>query len=304
MQLAESWSQEPDQVQVGQPVTRTLALIADGLTSAQLPPLTGGPLPDGLKAYPDQPALQDQETADGITGSRQQKTALVASRPGDYTLPGIEIHWWSTETNRRETLSIPARRIQVVAAPGGSAPAEPTPEPAAAPAIGEPGPDTPEEGPTAPTAEPAGGPFVWLTLFLGIGWLATALAWWRSHRRAAKHQREPPRSRSKPSLRNAAAQVRRAYRARDAAAATHALLEWGRVRWPDDPPTNLGELGRRANPELARSIAALNRARYAREPTTTWHQDPVWRVLETPRAETKRRALKRATTDPLAELNP
>jgi len=303
MQLAETWSQEPDQVQAGQPITRTLALIADGLTSAQLPPLTGGPLPEGLKTYPDQPVLQDQATPAGVTGSRQEKIALVASHPGTYTLPGMEIAWWSTEGNRRETLSIPARRIQVVAAAGDRVPAEPPPVSTPAP-VGKEGPPADARPPISPPAAPADpGPFVWLSLFLGIGWLGTLLAWWYSRRQTGQPPSNAGQAGPALSPRAAVARVRQAYQSRNAAEASHALLEWGRARWPEDPPTNLGELARRGGPDLARPIETLSRARYGREGTETWHQDPVWHALERHKTDDDR-PRRRGTADPLAELNP
>jgi hypothetical protein len=303
MQLAETWSEEPDKVQVGQPITRTLALIADGLTSAQLPPLTSGHLPDGLKAYPDQPLLQDQANSGGITGSRQEKIALVASRPGSYTLPAIEIAWWSTKDHRREALSIPARQMQVVAAAAGSAPAASTAVPVPAPASPESPPAAAPPMLAAATAAAQPGPFVWLSLFLGIGWVLTLLAWWRSRRRTAQPPRDADQATPTVSTRAALARVRQAYQTRDAAAASHALLEWGRARWPHDPPTNLGELARRGGPDIARSIEALSRARYGREGMESWHQDPVWQRIEK-HGVGKERPHKRAIADPLAELNP
>jgi hypothetical protein len=213
----------------------------------------------------------------------------------------MEIAWWSTEDDRRETLSIPARRIQVVAAPAGTAPAAPVP--AAAPVTTESPPAETQPRLTAPAGSAHPDRFAWLSLFLGVGWLASLLAWWRSSRRTARPDVEASPTAPTLSARAALRRVRQAYQNRDATAASQALLEWGRTRWPDDPPTNLGEMARRGGPDLACSIEALSRARYAREGLENWHQEPVWQALAHCSADDQR-THRAANADPLAELNP
>ena len=79
--LVENSPGRSGEYRVGEPFTRVLTLQATGLSSSQLPKIDV-PVPPSLKAYPDQPVLHDQATAGGMTGSRQEKIALVASRPG------------------------------------------------------------------------------------------------------------------------------------------------------------------------------------------------------------------------------
>ncbi|MCW8955778.1 MAG: BatD family protein, partial [Gammaproteobacteria bacterium] len=75
VQLVEEWSNEKKQFKVGEPITRTLSIFADGLMGAQLPkiPLTEV---DGLKQYPDKPVINDNKKTDGIIGGRQEKVAI------------------------------------------------------------------------------------------------------------------------------------------------------------------------------------------------------------------------------------
>ena len=52
-----------------------------GLTASQLPDLSVlMPLPDGLRAYPDQAKLNTGVQGDGVVGTRDQDIALIASR--------------------------------------------------------------------------------------------------------------------------------------------------------------------------------------------------------------------------------
>jgi len=81
---------------VGEPFTRVLTLQATGLSSSQLPKIDA-PVPDSIKAYPDQPVLENRNGDDGMVGSRQEKIALIPSQAGTLVLPAIEIPWWNTD---------------------------------------------------------------------------------------------------------------------------------------------------------------------------------------------------------------
>ncbi|WP_226661977.1 BatD family protein [Microbulbifer aggregans] len=135
--LVQSWSKDPEEFKVGEPITRIITLRAEGLRAAQLPPLPKLNV-EGLKTYPDQPQQEDSPGTSGITGSRIETTAIVATKPGDYQLPPITITWWDTKTGRQRATQLPAFRFRVTGAPvidsatpGANLPGEPTVTPAA-----------------------------------------------------------------------------------------------------------------------------------------------------------------------------
>ncbi|WP_308367607.1 MULTISPECIES: BatD family protein [unclassified Microbulbifer] len=133
--LVQSWSQDPETFKVGEPITRIITLRAEGLRAAQLPPLPALNV-EGLKTYPDQPQQEDQVGPNGITGSRIETTAIVATKPGDYQLPAITVTWWDTKSGRQRATQLPAFRFTVAGAPITSpqtATAEITPDAAPAP---------------------------------------------------------------------------------------------------------------------------------------------------------------------------
>jgi len=83
----------------GEPLTRTLTVKAEGITAGMLPDLAAAvPASGDLKQYPDQPVTREDKTASGLVSQRQQKTALIATRPGAYPAPAVEIPWWNTRT--------------------------------------------------------------------------------------------------------------------------------------------------------------------------------------------------------------
>lgn len=96
--LNERWSRPLDELVAGEPITRTIYITAQGLTSAQLPPIeiNAGEI---FKVYPDQPQLKDDVSQSGVTGTRAESVAIVPSKEGTIQLPPIVIKWWDTESN-------------------------------------------------------------------------------------------------------------------------------------------------------------------------------------------------------------
>lgn len=176
LQVEEEWSRDPETLRVGESVTRTVRISGEGLQGAQLPP-TLFPEHPGLKLYPDQPQIDDREIASGLQGVRRDSVAIIPTETGSVTLPAIEIPWWDTATNSLRRAVIPARSLNVAAAPAGS-----STEPGTAV-------DATTPPPVAGDASPAtgGAALTWqlLALSCALGWAATLLLWWlRSRRRA------------------------------------------------------------------------------------------------------------------------
>ncbi len=283
LQLVEAWPSGQPEFRVGEPVTRTLMLLADGLTSAQLPAIRSD-LPQGLKQYPDQPELKDRENADGVTGIRQERIAMVPAKAGEFELPAVEVRWWNTETDQPEVARVAAQTIRVL-------PALNQPAPVAPPSLE----DAPGGDRTAPPkAAEAGlaktvtdpGLWPWLALGLGAGWLITLLAWWRSVRAnggAAKPQAAP-----KPAaVGRLKAELKAAALSNDPKATAEALLSWAEALWPEGPPRSLGAVaGRTEDKPAATEIRALERILYASQgQRDAWQGQGFWAAVKGLEAE-------------------
>jgi hypothetical protein len=126
--LNQQWSSPLDQLKVGEPLTRTISITAKGLTGAQIMPLSFSES-DDYKIYPDQPQLDDNADASGVTGIRRESFALVPNRPGEITLPTVTVRWWNSRKQRMQTAKLDPVTLQVAAAeviknnPYNSAPA-------------------------------------------------------------------------------------------------------------------------------------------------------------------------------------
>lgn len=114
VELTEQWSDDLNNLSVGEPITRTIRISAQGLTGAQILPLTIAPSSQ-YKLYPDQPQLDQQVSSNGLLGTRTESLALVPNQAGEITLPAIEMRWWDTVNQRMQTASLPGKTVQVSA---------------------------------------------------------------------------------------------------------------------------------------------------------------------------------------------
>ncbi len=110
--LKETWSADPDNINVGDSITRTITTTATGLSGEQLPPITMQ-ADAHYKVYADQPALSDSKNNSGIVGERKDAITLVATEPGDITLPEISVQWWDIASNSLKTEVLPPVTIKI-----------------------------------------------------------------------------------------------------------------------------------------------------------------------------------------------
>ena len=227
---------------VGEPLTLTLHLKAQGLGFEQLPELKL-PTIDGADVYPDKTTTQNRDDGEWLYGERERKFAIVPNRSGPLTLPAISIDWWDTAHDRAETAQVPERTLDVQpgvvsvtrldAAPNAasSANAQNTELPGAATAL------------DAAFAEQGAQAELWrrLALFALTLWTLTLAAWiyWLLAQRRRERVALPgaPED-STPAVARSA--FREACRHADWAAAARALLAWARVTQPH--LRNLGEI--------------------------------------------------------------
>jgi hypothetical protein len=248
LSLSESWNPEPEHPQVGDSLTRSLTLRAEGLSSAQLPPL---PLADvnGLRSYPDQPQLSNQHVEQGLLGIREDRQALVPTRPGNVELPAIEVTWWNTVEDRLESTSLPSRALQVANNPSLVV-------------------DTPAGNASA--APDSSNLWLWQlsTLLLACTTLLGFGLWWRARWQPAVLRA----TQTGPSPRSLLDDLKRACQANDPQATRQALDAWARQQ-----PETLAEMAARFVP-LSDALDGLNGALYS-ETGQYWQGEELWRAI-------------------------
>ncbi|WP_246237503.1 BatD family protein [Caldichromatium japonicum] len=306
VQLNEEWTPQPSSLRLGEPITRTLTLTAEGTTAAQLPDLELGAIP-GLQVYPDRPQAEDLAQGSRPAAVKTFRFALVPTQPGTLTLPEIRVPWWDTQDDRARAVVIPARTLQVVG------PSPTSGQSAGVQTGGKAGQQAEDRAQaqyadaqsrdteTHPARQSAlGGIWPWVSLLLGLGWLATLWVWQRERRKSRGPQvasshgpqgassqtnqaggalRTPQSATAEQEARKARSAIHTACLANDPRATRAALLAWGRLHWPDAPPVGLDALAERlGNPELRPLLRAIDGAIYA-PPGQEWEGSSAWERL-------------------------
>ncbi|WP_347929918.1 BatD family protein [Pseudomonas helvetica] len=250
LSLSESWNPTPDHVQVGDSMTRSLTLKAEGLASSQLPPLPATET-SGLRRYPDQPQLSNQPSDRGLTGIREDREALVPTRIGQIELPPVEVVWWNTLQDHLERSSLPARTLNTVSNPSLMV-------------------DTPAGNVPATVALGSEALWYWKlsTLILACTTLLGFGLWWRARWQPAILRA----TQTGPSPRTLLDDLKRACQANDPQATRQALDAWARQQ-----PETLADMAARFVP-LSDALDGLNGALYS-ETGHYWQGEELWRAI-------------------------
>lgn len=288
LELTETWSGDPAQMHVGEPLTRTLKIQAKGTTVGQLPELAQVLNNADLKAYPDQPNLKEQKNADGLVALREEKIALIPSKPGRYVLPAMTLPWFNTQTQQMAVATLPEVVLTVVAganeALAASVPAPPTlaapPSAAQTPSVA---------APALPPAASADTVLPWsLAAFMALGWLVTLVYLWRGKAKPVPVVDEVQAARQL-RLRDIVKQLRTACADNDAAAAQKALLAWGSLQFNAN---TLGAIANQCEARLRDEIILLNQTLYGRG-AQTWQGKHLFQFFTENNARTKLATAKR-----------
>jgi hypothetical protein len=231
---------------VGEPLTLTLHLKAQGLGFEQLPELKLPPI-EGADVYPDKTTTQNRDDGEWLFGERERKFAIVPNRPGPLILPSISVDWWNTAQDRAETAQVPERILNVQ--PGIVAATKP--ESAIEPKVSS---GTSAQTAAAPSTAAGESVFAdqgaqgerWrrVALFALALWVLTLAAWiyWLLAQRRREHTVLPTAASVDTTRAGAQSAFSDACRRADWPATARAVLAWARATKPG--LRNLGELAR------------------------------------------------------------
>jgi hypothetical protein len=254
--LSEDWSREPGSLPAGEPITRHVTVTAVGQLSTQIPVIEPA-ASDNIKVYPDKPEFRDTVGPDGIRAARRDQYAIIGVAAGDVALPAVELPWWNIDAGEWQVATLPGASLSIL--------------PSATTVVQPPAPVDEEDVDAGPATD-VQLVYVdfWRFVSAGLGgvWLLTIIGWWWSRRPAERAPQAP----APPPIHKQQARVLKAARkaavAGDAGTVKSALLEWGRLQWPDDAPRSLGALASRVGIPLSAQLQAFCSATYGpnREP--------------------------------------
>ncbi len=253
VQLAEQWSTDLNNLTVGEPVTRAIAISAAGLTGAQITPIQMIES-DDYKIYPDQPQLQEQAKGSTIVGTRTETLAMVPGRAGEITFPAINVKWWDTVNQRMQTASLAAKTVRVSPSIAVAiSPATVQPQSMESMAIGA------SEKPTAPLL------LTNLSLALNALLIATLAMLLLKRPRSGSTGRTSTQSATPAllSLKQKLKAIEIQADKNNLMGMRDAILVWGRQLFAETPPTTLKDLSLLlADMELQQQFTQLDRQLY------------------------------------------
>ena len=249
LRLSEDWSRQADEIEAGEPLTRHITVSALGQLETQIPAIEP-PAADGINVYPDKPELGRQIEPGGIRGIRKDQYALIGVVGGTVVLPALELPWWNVEKGAWEVARLPERSIDIIAA---------DPPPVAPPSD----PAVIADAPPADAVTVTVHSDFWrrVSEILAVLLLLTLFGWWWSSRPKQK-PREPAPVPIHKQQAKCLKIARKAALAGDAATVRGAMIDWGRLQGPDQPPRRIGVIADRVSAPLSDELLALSRLSY------------------------------------------
>jgi heme exporter protein D len=237
--LSDEWAPQSPVFKVGEPVTRTIKLSAQGVTATQLPDLSEPDIAN-LKIYPDAPTKKTYTKGGNVLGERVQKIAFVPTQAGTVTLPEVRVEWWDIKQDRARIARLPARTIKILPAPGTTPQQTSVVPPAIAPQA-QPSADKSPNTDVAvePTADEKSakvfasekGYWSWLAIGMFAVWLLTVFAWAVQSRKRVVTQVDDNEQQREQSMRVLRKEFKQACFSDDPNRARKALLKLARMAW-------------------------------------------------------------------------
>lgn len=280
--LAEQYDSSTTTATQGATVQRTITIRAVGIPAELLPNLTFADSPQ-FSIYPEKPDTHNTLRQQELAGTSIIKVTYVLNQPGQITLPSVKLAWFNTKTGTQEVASLPSHDIMVATKPGASHTPPVTLK-------------KPQQNHSQATPAPKKQSRTlawWVAGAFGFAWIMTLALWgWFRHRGVAM----------KHSIRPALARLRKACKNNDPTQAHAALLDWGRLQWPDTAIFNLNQLSLLVSHiGLKKQITLLSQALYSQNGVSSWRGDALWNAVEGYRPF---KSTPKITRDALPPINP
>ncbi len=274
LEIAQSWDQAGDALEIGDSLSWTLTIVAHGLPAESLPQDLLALESADLRVYADQPIRSNRFEGRQVIGRLEQRFAVIANRPGAIVLPAVTLKWWDVFSDSERQARLESRTIVVIAA------------------------STPTSG-----KESAGRSLIaaiwsasgadgrhWLWPLLSLSLLAgaiVAIRWLQPRIVAALG----PVLRRRRLIRR----LQLCCRSNDAVATRGALLEWGRERWRGQAINGLHQIDNKITSRaLSAELESLDAALYSQH-ECNWCGQALWRQIaaENRRARVAANALRK-----------
>ena len=256
--LQETWEPNPPEFRVGEPVTRTIIIQAEGVEAEQLPDWETPDL-SGIKIYAEPPVLETKETPQGVSALGKTSQALIPSSTGELLIPGIQIRWWDVQTRKYQVSQIPERRVNVLP-PMDLIKTQESVQIRKIPT---------QQVLTTKTENIHDDDQLWKygTLFFFILWLLTMGLWYGRSVKTQDSSKIPEVGDGTDSTKNlkySISAVETSILKKDPSLIRESILNWAKIRWPEDPPNRLQAIGEKEK-KLKDPLLMMERHHYAEQ---------------------------------------
>jgi hypothetical protein len=296
MELKQQWSGDVLAMKVGEPLTRTLTLTAQGTPIGQLPALHQATGNEDLKSYPDQPRLEEQKSPQGVVAVREEKIAFIPAKAGTYTLPALQIPWFNVKTGQIETATQPSVTVIVTgsaqtANANAATPVDKTVENAVDKQA------VINNTPLANNNSAAANNYLWqgLAAFFAIGWLATIIFMVKTRKKVSNLDVSKTVDNSITSIN---ADLKKACLNNDANAAKQLLIAWGAEKYSAN---TLGAIAQFCDARLSNEILILNQSLYGKS-AQNWDGKKLFQAFSEHKAMEKAKPKQQDKLEPLHRL--
>lgn len=291
VQIEEDWPDSGSgslaEYRVGEPITRTISVIAFGQRPETIPPLPDAQN-DQFKVYADQPELITQTSETHLIGVRSESAAIVPTHAGEMTLPEIRIPWWDVEESVWKEAILPAQTINILEAESSAALAPPETFEAAA-----------VTAENLPQASLLNSIWVWSTAVFAFISLALALMLLRRPKPAVMHEQKVENTSSKEQ--QLWSSLNREFKNGSALTLRKALQNWCQAMWPNESASPLLRLSAKLSDQASAELSLLEQSIYGSQNTELPSFEQLRAELKTLR---KKAGNKSDTAEALAPLNP
>ncbi len=280
--LTEQYDTLVSTIGLGNTIVRTVTLQSVAMPAELLPALE---FTDNkqFSTYLGKPESHNTLRHKELIGTTTVNVTYLLNQTGAVTLPSISLPWFNTVTGKQERATLPERTLTVT----GKASAPITPS-----ATQEPPHQvipTPQPTLAAPATQSHQIAW-WLAGALVMVGLVTLMLSRYRHKTGVIKQ----------NIRSVLLQLRKVCSMNDPVQAHAALLNWGRMQWPDMTLFNLGQLKNLVyDIELKKQTLLLSQALYSQNSQANWHGDALWHAVKhyQPRKSTLK--TKRNTLPPI-----
>ena len=163
LELEQQWQPDVQEMEVGEPISRTITLRIKNAEQSSLPNLNLQ-YPNSVRVYNENPVYGSDNEFTSMT----IKQVIIPRQAGEISLPALSINWWNTATSKQETSKIDGLTLSVLQG-------DPNSQAFLPPQVQQPENAAPTDNIVQTEIIRDSGWWPWLSLCLAILWLTTLI---------------------------------------------------------------------------------------------------------------------------------